>query len=75
VLLLAQMEAQMEGQIRAEMLQVVLVEMVPCLVLDCLRLDCFLQHWVLRIQMIHRDFHHSHFLRFGCYQSFREKCL
>ena len=75
MLLLAQMEAQIEAQIRAEMLQVVLVEMVPCLVLDCLRLDCFLQHWVLRIQMIHRDFHHSHFLRFGCYQSFREKCL
>ncbi len=67
--------AQMEAQIRAEMLQVVLVEMAPCLVLDCLRLDCFLQHSALRIQMIHRDFHHSHFLRFGCYQSFREKCL
>ena len=75
MLLLAQMEAQIEAQIRAEMLQVVLVEMAPCLVLDCLRLDCFLQHSVLRIQMIHRDFHHSHFLRFGSCQSFREKCL
>ena len=75
MLLLAQMEAQMEGQIRAEMLQVVLVEMVPCFGLDCLVLDCFLQHSVLRIQMILRDFHHSHFLRFGSYQSFREKCL
>ncbi len=83
--MLAQMEAQIEAQIRAEMLQVVLVEMAPCLVLDCLVLDClvldclvldcFLQHSALRIQMIHRDFHHSHFLRFGCYQSFREKCL
>ncbi len=74
------MEAQIEAQIRAEMLQVVLVEMAPCLVLDCLVLDClvldcFLQHSALRIQMIHRDFHHSHFLRFGSYQSFREKCL
>ncbi len=67
--------AQMEAQIRAEMLQVVLVEMAPCLVLDCLRLDCFLQHSALQIQMIHLDFHHSHLLRFGCYQSFREKCL
>jgi hypothetical protein len=70
----------MEAKMLAEMLQVVLVEMVPCLVLDCLvldclRLDCFLPHWVLRIQMIHLGFHHSHFLRFGSYQSFREKCL
>jgi len=71
VLLLAEMEAQ----IRAEMLQVVLVEMVPCFGLDYLMVDCFLKHSVLRIQMIHRDFHHSHFLRFGCYQSFLEKCL
>ena len=66
---------EIEAQIRAEMLQVVLVEMVPCLGLDCLMLDCFLLHSVLRIQMILRDFHHSHFLRFGSYQSFREKCL
>jgi hypothetical protein len=75
VLLLAKMEAQIEAQIRAEMLQVVLVEMVPCFGQDCLVLDCFLKHSVLRIQMILRDFHHSHFRRFGCYQSFREKCL
>ena len=81
MLLLAQMEAEM----RAEMLRAMLVEMVPCLVLDCLVLDClvldclvldcFLPHWVLRIQMIHLDFHHWHLLRFGSYQSFREKCL
>ena len=75
MLLLAQIEAQIEAQIQAEMLQVVLVEMVPCFGLDCLVLDCFLKHSVLRIQMILRDFHHSHFLRFGCYQSFREKYL
>ena len=76
MLLLAELEAKM----RAEMLQAMLVEMGPCfgldcLVLDCLMLDCFLLHSVLRIQMIHLGFHHSHFLRFGSYQSFREKCL
>ena len=79
MLLLGELEAEMRAKmLRAmlqAMLQVILVEMVPCFGLDCLVLDCFLQHSVLRIQMIHRDFHHSHFLRFGCYQSFREKCL
>ena len=75
MLLLAELEAKMRAQMLAEMLAEMLVEMVPCFGLDCLVLDCFLQHSVLRIQMIHRDFHHSHFLRFGCYQSFREKCL
>ena len=49
--------------------------MVPHFRLDYFRLDYFLPHSVLRIQMILRDFHHSHFLRFGSYQSFREKCL
>ncbi len=67
--------AEIEAQIRAEMLQAMLVEMVPCFGLDYLMVDCFLPHSVLQIQMIPRDFHHSHFLRFGCYQSFREKCL
>ena len=71
MLLLAELEAKM----RAEMLQAMLVEMGPCFGLDCLVLDCFLKHSVLRIQMIHLGFHHSHFLRFGSYQSFREKCL
>ena len=66
---------ELEAEMRAEMLQVVLVGMVPYLGLDYLMVDCFLPHWVLRIQMILRDFHHSHFLRFGSYQSFREKCL
>ena len=63
------------AKMRGKMLRAMLVEMVPCLGLDCLMLDCFLPHWVLRIQMIHLGFHHSHFLRFGSYQSFREKCL
>ena len=75
MLLLAEIEAQIEAQIRAEMLQVVLVGMVPCFGLDCLGLDCFLPYSVLRIQTIHLDFHHWHLLRFGSYQSFREKCL
>ena len=80
MLLLAEMEAQIEAQIRAQMLQALLVGMVPYLgldylLVDYLMVDCFLPHSVLQIQMILRDFHHSHFLRFGSYQSFREKCL
>ena len=76
MLLLAELEAKM----RAKMLRAMPDGMVPyfgldCLGLDCLMLNCFLPHSVLRIQMIHLGFHHSHFLRFGRYQSFREKCL
>ncbi len=75
MLLLGELEAEMRAKMLGKMLQAMLVGMVPYLGLDYLMVDCFLPHSVLQIQMILLDFHHSHFLHFGSYQSFREKYL